>query len=74
MSNKYKDLQIGDLLIRRKDSSLHIILEINKQVGKGYGRKKFDNHRYSYLLISHNGDQRWWKDVDLRVKFRIPSE
>ena len=72
--NKKGDLQVGDLVIGRKDGKPYIVLEVKTSVGQGYGRKKFANHRYAYLLISHNGKKKWWKDVEIRVKFKIPQE
>ena len=67
--DKYKNLSVGDLLIKRDDSSLHIILDIVKRIGKGYGSKRY---RYRYYLVSHDGKKSWYKDVELRVKFRVP--
>ena len=64
--DKYKNLSVGDLLIKRDDSSLHIILDIAKRI------KRYNNHRYRYYLVSHDGKKSWYKDVELRVKFRVP--
>jgi len=74
MVNMYENLMVGDLLVSRADSSLWIILKITKSVGAGYGRKKFNNNRFSYLLISHRGVKKWWKDIELKVKFKIPKQ
>lgn len=69
--NRNKVLEVGDLVIGRKDGKPYLILEVKIDVGKGYGRKKYGNHKYSYLLYSHDGKKKWWKEVELRVKFKI---
>jgi len=68
MANK---IEIGDLVVNRRDYSKHIVLDIkllpHRRPGRSSTRKRF-------LLISTSGNQKWVIDTALRVEYYLASQ
>lgn len=70
----YENLKVGDLLVSRLDSSLWIIVKTAKRKKMKYGTSPPGMvTRLSYLLISHRGTKKWYEDIEVKVKFKIPK-